>query len=388
MRLISLIAMVSISCLAWTSGAAAGFDVTTNGTAASHHLLAHPTASSGPWLGLDGNSASNRSTDEWLGPVNEFSEHGILYDRDFELSAGEIPSETAKTPEGGTYFEDALQYDHEAGMIPVVVIEYDGYNGDLKSDPYFPQPKRSQSEESEGKTTVREYADGFVRSASAILSLVHDQYPGMRVLIEPMNEPWFYTTPLYDGAQYADVVAQLLPAARGAGIPVGDIYVGAFGADRVVKHGHSAWYAPGWVPAMYVARPRLRREIQGWYLHPYGPPAGAEFNNSYGIQSVPRVRKQMTSGQNNIIVSEIGYCARQVGACTNNPQVETAEQAARLLTEMLRNALPYHRAGWLRALIVYSRSDGGWAMQESPGGALSRQGEALIAFAASEGGTS
>jgi hypothetical protein len=39
------------------------------------------------------------------------------------------------------------------------------------------------------------YADGFVRSASAILGLIDDQYPGMRVLIEPMNEPWFYTTP-------------------------------------------------------------------------------------------------------------------------------------------------------------------------------------------------
>ena len=39
-----------------------------------------------------------------------------------------------------------------------------------------------------------------------------------------------------------------------------------------------------------------------------------------------------------------------------------------------------HRAGWLRALLVYSRNDGGWAMQLR-GGALTAQGRALESFA-------
>jgi DNA-binding beta-propeller fold protein YncE len=41
-----------------------------------------------------------------------------------------------------------------------------------------------------------------------------------------------------------------------------------------------------------------------------------------------------------------------------------------------------HRAGWLRALLVYSRGTGGWAMEyETSPWALTAQGEALIKFA-------
>ena len=86
---------------------------------------------------------------------------------------------------------------------------------------------------------------------------------------------------------------------------------------------------------------------------------------------MPVVRSTMTSGQNNIIISEAGY----EGNTTT---------AAQELTKMLNTALPYHEAGWLKALIVYSRGDGVWSMQ-LPGGALTKQGEALDAFAAAHG---
>ena len=52
---------------------------------------------------------------------------------------------------------------------------------------------------------------------------------------------------------------------------------------------------------------------------------------------------------------------------------ESSSQAAANLTQMLDNALPYHRAGWLRALLVYSRNAGGWAMQ-LPGGDIHQAG--------------
>ena len=58
-----------------------------------------------------------------------------------------------------------------------------------------------------------------------------------------------------------------------------------------------------------------------------------------------------------------------------------------LLTEMLDNALSYRQAGWLRALIVYSRDDDGWAM-ERPHGRLTKQGEVLDEFADRHGLTS
>ena len=74
----------------------------------------------------------------------------------------------------------------------------------------------------------------------------------------------------------------------------------------------------------------------------------------------------MTSGQNNIIVSEIGFCALDVSRapdCLGHAEAPDGTRAAALLTETLDVALPYRDAGWLRALIVYARADGGWSMQ-------------------------
>jgi hypothetical protein len=49
-----------------------------NGTSAStsHDWFAYESAPGGPWLGLNGNSVSNKASEEWLGPVNAFSQHG------------------------------------------------------------------------------------------------------------------------------------------------------------------------------------------------------------------------------------------------------------------------------------------------------------------------
>ncbi len=319
----------------------------------------------GPWLGLDGNSSG-----AWTGAIGDFTFHHIVYDRGgdpgIEWYAGDPLEEDGRPTTSGT----ALATSVAAGMIPDINIEYQRYTGDGQSDPNFPS---SQAQ-------VSAYVDGFVSSARAI----HERYP--TAIFEPMNEPWFYTAPQYNGAEYADVIARLLPAARAAGIPINQIYVAAYGADRNAN----GELAGGWVPAMYGAQPQLQTEIEGWYFHPYGPPQGSGLEKSAGIQSVPEVQRLMTSGQNNIIVSEVGYCAPDVspGAhCSGLASVETSAEAAEWLTEMLDNALPYRQAGWLRALIVYARSDGGWAM-ETAGGRLTRQGEAFDEFADRHGLTS
>jgi hypothetical protein len=350
----------------------------------AHDWFAYEPAAQSYWLGLDGNSLSNVYTNEWLGPVNEFSRSGIVYDRSFEFTAGERPDQTESDSQGSSQFEDRLKLDYQNDMIPVSTIEYKGYKGNLTPDPFFPQEERTSSETTEGKTTISEYVAGFVKSATTLLHIVGEKYSGMPVLLEPMNEPWGYTTPQYDGAEYAKVLAKLLPAARAAGIPLSDIYVSAFGADvQIGTHGAAEYFAPGWVAAMYQAEPALKSEIQGWYFHPYGPVSGSEFHDSWGIESVPEVRKQMTSGENNIIVSEIGFCKSDGGDCDDSGQAEvrTREEAAGRLTAMLEAARLYHEAGWLKALIVYSRDDGGWSMQEDSTKGLSKQGEALRAFA-------
>jgi hypothetical protein len=361
-------------------------DADTSSAPVGQDWFAYEPAPGGLWLGLNGDSSSNSYNHEWLGSPDEFSRSGIVYDRSFdELTAGQLPSETHSDGHGPE-FEDRLSVAHRYGMIPVAAIEYQGYNGTLSPDAAFPAATRTSAEKAEGKTTIAQYVQGFVTSASAILAIASRRYPGMPVLLEPMNEPWGYTTPHDNGAQYAKVIAALLPAARAAGIPLTDIYVSAFGADqRLNAHGEPELFAPGWVAAMYEAEPSLRTEIAGWYFHPYGFPSGTEFNDSWGIQSVPEVRRQMSSGADNIIVSEIGYCAQSEGGDCHDSRgtvVATRAEAATRMTEMLENALPSYEAGWLKALIIYGRGDGGWSMVDYPSLAVSEQGQALLAFAA------
>jgi hypothetical protein len=320
------------------------------------------------WLGLDGNSGGGIPS----GELGEFVSHGIVYDRGgapgIDWMAGDLLSNGSKATASGTAIATSVQ----AGMIPDVVVEYRGYKGNYTSDPNFPR-ERTKKEEEEGKPTIREYVAGFVKSAKAI----HEKYPS--AVFEPMNEPWGYTTPQYNGAEYANVIASLLPEAQAAGLPLGSIYVGATGKGCTPAR-PGACTSNGWVPAMYEAQASLTREIQGWYLHPYGPPNGVGEYDGTGIQSVPVVQAAMTSGQNNILVSEVGFCARVNGG-RDCGRAEKPTKAARHMTEMLRNALPYHDAGWLRALIVYARTDGGWAMQINGSATLTRSGQALDAFA-------
>jgi hypothetical protein len=367
------VVLMLAGCLAWLAGS-------------SDRALA-----AAPWLGLNGNSA------KYLGPVDTFSRYGISYDRSFELIAGELPSELERGFETAE-FEKRLAQDNADGMTPVVVVEYRGYDRSgftFKSDPEFPR-QRDPQEEREGRNTIAGYVAGFVRSASRILALVRERYPGMEVLFEPMNEPWGYTTPQYYAREYADVIARVLPAAKAAGIPLSDVYVGATGAARFATERPEE--APrrnpaGWVRAMYEAQPSLETEIQGWYLHPYGPPRGTAngaMDDGVGIESVPLLRAKMTSGENNMIISEVGFCDHEVDEeqCSAShypsyPFVGNGTQAAEALTETLETAKSYHEAGWLRALIIYSRNDRGWAMQRihAKHVQLTQMGKALVAFA-------
>jgi hypothetical protein len=98
----------------------------------------------------------------------------------------------------------------------------------------------------------------------------------------------------------------------------------------------------------------------------------------------------MSSGQGNIIISEVGFCATDVnnsrphesgGKSCLGQQVGTSKVAAAYLQRTLESAAGYHEAGWLKALIVYSRNDGGWAMQRYPRKTLSRSGKVLMRFA-------
>jgi len=289
----------------------------------------------GPWLGVNGNSS------RFLGPVDALLEHGVAWDRSGPTEW--VAGETLAQSHGG------LQASIAAGMIPDVTIEYRAYEGCHYGERCLPTSARD----------ISEYVRGFVSSAREILA----RYPAVPIVFEASNEPEGYGS----AAEYAAILASLLPAAERAGLPMSRIYASATRG--------------GWIDSLYAARPALQHEIKGWYVHPYN----ADRRPGEGIASLPALQAEMTSGQNNVIVSEIGFCAPDVldsaALCASGPApARDSADAAGALTHELQLAVPFRRAGWLRALIVYSRNDRGWAMQLL-GGRLTAQGRALEAVA-------
>ena len=204
-----------------------------------------------------------------------------------------------------------------------------------------------------------------------------------------MDEPWNWGSPAGTtsgraaASEYAAVLADILRRSRRAGLDLGRYYVPTTGR---LDDGSS------WIADLYAAQPCLAPgphscgPIRGWNVHPYGLPD----LTTQGIGEVPILRKQMRSGGGNVIISEIGFCSIEVqgGAeCNENvPQIDaTNTQAADLLRETLLEALPMHRAGWLKALIIWDRAQGGWAMQ-TPADHLTAEGSVLTRFASSSVG--
>jgi hypothetical protein len=319
------------------------------------------------WLGLNYNSSSG------AGDIKDFARFGVVYDRlgSFDLAAG-------VTVDSSPELRDGLRASTRAGMVPDVVINpVHGPSGCSTN------PNTSDLCLPDSPAYTAEYVHAFIETALSIQRADARQ----RVIFEPMDEPWDWAPPpgtpsgAVAAVRYAAVLAVLLPAARAAGIPLTSIYVPATGVltDQT-----------SWIGDLYEAQPCLRPgprscgPIEAWNLHPYGPPA----SSAHGIAEVPRLRGQMASGAGNLIVSEIGFCATDVlgGAhCDQNtPTVDgPAPTTAQWLTDVLRAAQTMHDAGWLRALIVWQRTGGGWSMQ-LPDGRLTPQGQALIRFARSD----
>ena len=282
-----------------------------------------------PWLGLDGNSAD--------GAPEEFVEHRISYDRGgpVELQAG------ATLAQFGAEFERSIK----AGMIPVVTIEFAGYSSCTFGRACLPTDSKA----------ISEYARGFVSTAEAIRA----RWPAAPIAFEAINEPWGYGTP----AQYAAFLSLLLPEVAKSHVPLSDVYVAA--------------EPNGWIAGLYQAEPQLRKEIKAWYLHPYAKDRRA----GQGMAEVPGIRAEMASGADNVIASEVGFCDVSVSSKCAGSSAPAANpgDAAEALRSELAIGLGYHREGWLRAVLVYARGDGGWAMQD-PTGRLTAPGQMLEAF--------
>jgi hypothetical protein len=319
-----------------------------------------------PWLGMNYNSGRFVH-----GALRAFSSRGIVYDRD-----GSLEVRAGATVDSDPLFGQGLARSYSAGMIPDVVVDSaDGPSGCTNPDQSglcLPVTPVDQSA----------YVRGFIETTRSVLRA----HPGKEVLFEPMNEPWNLASPpgtspgRVAARQYAAVLRPLLTATARAHVPLRDIYVPATGQ---LEDGSS------WISDLYQDQPCLLPgrntcgPIAGWNLHPYGVPDSQD----QGIGSVPGIRQQMRSGQDNVVVSEIGFCATDVadaeGCSDNTSDLATpGDIAAARLSATLEQAAAMHREGWLRALIVWERQGGGWGMQ-NPDGTLTAQGLALKQFATS-----
>jgi len=319
------------------------------------------------WLGLDYNSSFA------AGSVGDFAQRGIVYDRE-----GNIEVRSGSTPQNSTRLGAGLAKLYAAGMVPDIVVNPAGGTSGCEGNPNPNKlclPTRAAD--------IAAYVAAFVATAHSVLTA----YPHHLALFEPMNEPWSWASPpgtpsgRTGATEYAAILAGVLQAARRAGIPLTSIYVPA--TDVLSDGTH-------WIADLYQSQPCLQPGTQscgpvgGWNVHPYGLPGLA----TEGIDSVPRLHAQMRSGQNNVIISEIGFCALDVmggHSCDKNRSdlSGSSSQTAAWLTRTLRAASVMHRAGWLKALLLWERSGSGWAMQ-NPDGSLTAQGRALALFADSQ----
>jgi hypothetical protein len=316
------------------------------------------------WLGLNYNSGST------AGSLRDFAARGIVYDRE-----GALEVRSGWTPENRPKFASGLATSYGARMVPDIVVDpATGPPGCTTN----PLPRKICLPTGEGQ--VSSYVQGFVQTASSVLR----RYSHERVLFEPTNEPWQWAFPpgtrsgKRAATEYAQILAQLLPAARAAKVPLNDIYVPA-----AVKLSDGS----SWIRDLYAAQPCLKPgpsscgPIAGWNLHPYGLPHSL----TEGIDSVPAVRAEMRSGQDNLVIGEIGFCAIDVAngkACQLNlADIDgTSAQTAVWLRETLNRAARMHQAGWLKGLMIWERSGTGWAMQNADG-TLTAQGRVLELFA-------
>lgn len=325
---------------------------------------------SAAWLGLNYNSGSI------TGSLRDFAVRGIVFDRQ-----GRLEVRAGTTPGNNWKFRSGLARSYGAGMIPDIQVDPATGPRGCDDDP-VPTGLCLPTDQAD----ISAYVNGFVRTASTVLRA----YPRRRVLFEPTDEPWGWASPAGTSSgrraaqEYAAILARLLPAAVLAKVPLSEVFVPATGK---LSDGSS------WIPDLYEAQPCLKPgsyscgPIAGWNLHPYGLP----HSSTEGIDSVPAVRAQMLSGQNNIVISEIGFCANDVnngqGCDLNQPDiVGSSGQTAVWLRETLNEAARMHQAGWLKALLIWSRADTGFAMQNTDG-TLTASGRVLDLFAASPAGS-
>ena len=363
--LLSLLATSSVAC----GGARALMPAPT--TAVPHTSSAPSPAARSPesaeWLGLNYNSSSN------TGRLEQFASQGIVYDRDGPL---QVPAGETAGP--GTRLGQGLRVSIASGMQPDIVVDPTRSTNGCDEDPNVSTvciPTRPAD--------VAAFVSGFMRTAKSVRA----RFPRHRVVFEPMNEPWNWGAPpgtqssRRTAAEYAAVLARLLPAVRRSGIPLNDILVQATGGTLTD--------GTQWIPDLYAAQPCLRSgpgphtcgPIEGWSLHPYGLPG----RSHEGIDSVPAMHRQMQTGARNVFITEIGFCSRASyhgrGCNENQSDVDGgADQTAQWLHETLQAALAMHQAGWLQALIVWNRSGDGWGMQGADG-SLTAAGRVFVGFA-------
>jgi hypothetical protein len=309
--------------------------------ARSSSSAASSSSLSAPWLGLNGNHVN---TSVFAGNQTQFSQLGISFTRCQQVQG------QANDDNGVPLLTDIATISG-IGQVPVVVISAPNYNTGT-----YPTGG-----------AIATYA-AFVVSTIQSIELA---FPKLGTLYEIDNEPWNFYAPAGTAAQYADVVVQVINAVLAAKLDVTRVFA-------VVKD-------LAWITSMYAQQATLKTIVQGWSFHPYGPPPPQYGTNTIqGISAVANARTTLFSGANNILISEVGFQDRQISNTAGGGVSDANNgQVVEWMQLLLEQALEYRLAGWLRAMLIFHRTSGNFAMvQVNTSGTLTPAGVALTQFGA------
>jgi hypothetical protein len=292
-----------------------------------------------PWLGLNGNHANSSV---FGGSQTFFSTLGISFTR-CQIQQGQV------NDDNGVPLLTDMATCSSIGQTPVVVVSPSTYGGGA-----FPTGG-----------AIATFATYFVSQVQAVESA----YPKLGALYEIDNEPWNFYSPGATAAQYADLVVQVINACITAKLDVTRVF-------PMIKD-------MAWIGGMYSQQATLKTIVQGWSFHPYGPPPPQYGTNTIqGISAIPNARGTLFSGANNIIISEVGFQDRQISNTAGGGVSDANNgQVAEWMQLLLEQALEYRLAGWLRAMLIFHRTSGNFAMVVvNSSGVLTPAGTALVQF--------
>jgi hypothetical protein len=209
----------------------------------------------------------------------------------------------------------------------------------------------------------------YASGAMAIIARVVADHPTVRTF-ELINEPYFKGPhKMSNAADYANIVEKTYEQASTTHLKDVRLLVAAWGRYELVDGGGEGTgkisdpeEGGGWIHDMAVQQPGLKKLVNGWSSHPYGPAEGPSEHHEFGMTATEDQRNDAGSlgfnlaGRNDWWITEVGF---NLGGSGRSGADTEQEQAADTL-KVLTRSLTWHEEGWLRAVFIYDDGSTGY----------------------------